>query len=86
MRLLLCSFLGSHFCPDLGGDVPNELECGPGTQDEDGGNQNTQDLQAHDGTCALNGGGAVVADPCQAVQSEALADGLADTADRLKVP
>ena len=81
---LLSGLLGGHLSTDLGSDVPYKLKGGPGTQDEYCGNQDTQDLQAHDGAGGLDSSGAFVADPCQTVQSAALTDGLTQTAGQIE--
>ena len=84
----LLGLSGGHFSLDFGGDVPNELEGSPGTQDEDAGNQHAQNLDTGEDGGSLDtagsGDGGIVADPAQSQNGGGVTDGLADTAGQVE--
>ena len=61
LTVLSCGDLGADFrC-----DVPDIFERGPGTQNEQRGNQHTDDLQTENGAGGLYLGSALIAAPAQ---------------------
>ena len=69
---------------NLGSDVPDELEGGPGAQNCQSRNQHAQDLEAKDGACALHIQLRLIADPIQREKADAQANGLADPAGEIE--
>ena len=67
-----------HFLLELWRDVPDELECRPRADNEDGGDENAQHLHAEYCSRALHLLGSAVADPSESIERKALPDGLSD--------
>ena len=65
-------------------DIPYKAECDVGADQENGGNQNAQSLDADDGCRSLSSRTCPIADPAKSQNCRGVSDGLTDTSGEVE--